>query len=190
MTKQIRAKLQLAFRRKTPARFTRPFEPGTVNGYVQAIGPQWFLLALVSDQIRFDGFQCFRLRDIRNLQIPHPYAQFIEDTLKKRRILLPKMPRVNLATLDQLLQSANRAFPLVTIHREQVDPDACWIGRILNVDRKHVTLLEIDPGATWENSPVDYRLPEITRVDFGGDYEDALFLVGGDPVPEEGMRIK
>ena len=69
----------------------------------------------------------------------------------------------------------------MTVQREQVDPDVCWIGRILRVELGRVSLLEITPDATWEEKPESYRLSEITRVSFGADYESALHLVGGDP---------
>ena len=55
----------------------------------------------------------------------------------------------------------------------------CWIGRVVGIDRGRVTLLEIRPDATWKRKPTEYRLSEITRVNFGGDYEDALALVSG-----------
>src|SRR5215813_5164123 len=67
-----------ALRSKHLVRFTRPFEDGSVNGYVLAIGPRWFLVSLVGDGIRFDGFQCFRLSDVRKVYIPHPHTAFIE----------------------------------------------------------------------------------------------------------------
>lgn len=35
------------------------------------------------------------------------------------------------------------------------------------------------PDALWEEKPEIYRLSQITRVSFGGDYETALHLVGG-----------
>jgi hypothetical protein len=44
-----------------------------------------------------------------------------------------------------------------------------------------VSLLEIGPDAKWEDKPKEYRVTEITRVNFGGDYENALHLVGGVP---------
>jgi hypothetical protein len=44
-----------------------------------------------------------------------------------------------------------------------------------------VSLLEITPSAEWEPRPTQYRLSEITRVNFGGDYEGALYMVGGEP---------
>lgn len=75
--------------------------------------------------------------------------------------------------------SAGTGFPLVTIHRERVDPHVCWIGQILSVERGRVSLLQINPDAKWDEKPTTYWLNEITQVNFGGDYEDALHLVGG-----------
>jgi hypothetical protein len=167
--------------KKVLVNFTRPFESGSVSGYVLANGPEFFLLALVHPLIRFDGFQCFRYRDVRHLQSPERHADFIETALRKRNEVLPKKPRVDLATLAKLLTTASRAFPLVTIHLEKDDAGVCYIGRVVEVTDKHVSLLEISPGASWDRAPSEYRLKDITRVDFGGSYEEALHLVGGDP---------
>jgi hypothetical protein len=60
---------------------------------------------------------------------------------------MPRKPRVSVASIEELLLSANRAFPLVTIHREQVDRKVCFIGRVVRIDRGRVSLLEINPGA-------------------------------------------
>jgi hypothetical protein len=85
------------------------------------------------------------------------------------------------ANIEDLLLSAGKAFLLVTIHREQVDSDVCWIERVQGVNRGRVSLLEIGPDAVWEDTPEEYRIKEITRVNFGGDYENALHIVGGEP---------
>jgi hypothetical protein len=110
-----------------------------------------------------------------------PYGAFAEAALKKRGERVKK-PRVSVKDITKLLTSANRAFALVTIHREKVDPDVCWIGRIVRVEHGRVSLLKIEPGAIWDDEPTDYDLNEITRVSFGGNYEEALYLIGGDPV--------
>ena len=176
---KTKTQLKLAKRRRLLVRFRRPLEPGTVNGYVLDIGPEFFLLALISDGIRPNGFQCFRLTDIRRLRVPDKYAQFHEEVLKKREIKFPKKPLVSVRSLPNLLLSANKAFPLVTIHREKAEPSTCEIGRVVEVRKGSVTLLEIGPGAIWDERLRTYRLNQITRVDFGGDYENALHLVGG-----------
>ena len=161
--------------------FTRPVEDGSVVGYVLASGPRFFLLALVEDNARFNGFQCFRLQDVRNLRVPAEHASFIEAALKLRGERRPRIPAVNVDSVQELLKTASRAFPLITIHREMAAPDICHIGHVVAVSDSRVSLLEIGPDAKWEDEPLSYRTKEITRVDFGGVYEEALRLVGGSP---------
>jgi len=175
-----KSQLALACRKKLLVRFASTLDRGTVNGYVLDIGPRFFLIALVSDGLRPNGFQCYRLADIRELEVPDRFSQFHEAVLKKRGIRFPKKPRVDVSSVQKLLRTANKAFPLVTIHREKVDASACWVGRVVDLGKGRVTLLEIGPDASWDNELETYRLSEITRVDFGGDYENALYLIGGD----------
>lgn len=161
-------------------RFTRPFEQATVMGYVMDVGPKFILLALVDENIRFNGFQCFRLQDVRNLQIPAKYAAFVGEVLRRRRERIPKITRVKVGTLQELLLTASRVFPIVTIHREKVTPHVCHIGRVESVSSSHVSLLEIGSDARWNDTPRRYLTKQITRVDFGGNHEEALTLVGGE----------
>jgi hypothetical protein len=118
MQKTKKSQLARALRGKLLVRFASALERGTASGYVLDIGPQFFLLALVSDGIRFNGFQCYRMSDVRRLQVPDKYALFHEAVLNKRGERRPKKPPVVVSSLSELLLSANRAFPLVTIHRE------------------------------------------------------------------------
>jgi hypothetical protein len=170
-------------RKRQFIRFRRRFEQGFVRGYVLDVGPKFFLLALQSHQIRFDGFSCFRIADAKNLR-PDPYAAFTEAALKKLKEPTPKKPRVSVASIEELLRSASKLFPLLTIHRERVDPDVCWIGKIEDILQGKVSLLEISPAAKWDRKPTFYKLNEITTVAFGGEYESALHLVGGNPPPQ------
>jgi hypothetical protein len=177
-----RLQLALARRDEVFVSFTRPFEQGSVIGYVLDVGPDFFLIALVTHGLRFDGYQCLRLSDVRQLEVPGRNHAFVEAALKKRGQRIPRKPPVVLRTLHKLLLTANQTFSLVTIHRERVNPDVCQIGRVVHLNKGYVWLLEIGSDGVWDGEPETYRLSEITRVDFGGDYEDALFLVGGAPI--------
>ena len=176
MAKRELIQLEKAMRARQLVRFSRRFEKTPVRGYVLDIGPRFFLLALVSDRLWFDGFECFRVCDVKNVR-PDPYSEFAEMALKLRKEKKPKKLRISLSSIQEILSSANRAFPLITIHREKVDSGICWIGRVLKFDRGHVLMQEINPAAKWHKKPSKYRLSEITRVNFGGDYENALSLV-------------
>jgi hypothetical protein len=171
-------------------RFKRRFESSEIHGYVEDVGPEYFLLSLISDRIRFDGFVCFRISDVSDIR-PDPYTEFVEAALDKRAELRPAKPAVNLETLTGLLLTAGDAFPLVTIHHEITHPDICHIGKVLQVNRGSVWLLEISPNATWDSEPYRHTLRDITQINFGGDYEDALQRVGGDSAPDvRGLTLK
>jgi hypothetical protein len=181
MIENRRLLLQKAVFKKLPVRFWTPYEEGSIRGYVLDIGPRFFLLRLLEYDVRFDGFACFRLSDAGSLQVPDPQFAFIAAALRKRNQPIPRKPRVNLDYLPELLISANQLFPLVTIHRERVAPDTCKIGRVVDVTKSRLSLQEITPDAVWEKKTSEVRLSEITRVGFGGGYEEALHLVGGNP---------
>jgi len=161
-------------------RFSKRYNTSTTSGYVLAVGPEFFLLQLVDDTIRFNGFECFRINGIAKLKVD-PYSSFVETALKKRKQKRSKTPRINLQSLSKILESSAKDFPLVTIHTERIDPDVCYIGRVMGIDKTNLLLLEIRPGAVWATQPTRYKLRDITRVGFGGGYEDALFIVGGEP---------
>jgi hypothetical protein len=44
-----------------------------------------------------------------------------------------------------------------------------------------LSLLEVDPNAEWYERATEYNLDDITRVAFGGSYEEALYLIAGEP---------
>jgi hypothetical protein len=164
MQRALSSRLTDFMRSRRLVRFRRRFEKHTVRGYVLDVGPHFFLLALVSDRIWYDGFECFRISDVSKLR-PDQYERFVEQALKKRGEKWPRKPRISLKNIQELVLTAGRAFLLVAIHREEIDPEVCWIGRVLEV------------------TPEEYLLKEITRVNFGGDYEDALYVVAGEPPP-------
>lgn len=180
MRKSPLSRLKELMRDRRLVRFNRRFEEHVVHGYVLDVGQKFFLLALVSDRLWFDGFECFRIADIRKLR-PDPYERFTEQALKKRGEKMSKKPRISLKNIQELLRTAGRAFPLVTIHREEIDPDVCWVGRILQVTHNTLRIREIGPDAVWDSNSEEYHSKDITQVNFGGDYEDALYLVAGEP---------
>ena len=175
-----KVQLENAMKSKRLVRFSRRYENSNVTGYVLAVGPKFFLLLLVSDRIWFDGFECFRFADVSNFQTCTNRA-FVETALKRRKARRPKKPLINMQSIEEILKSAGKQFPLVAIHQEKVDPEVCFIGRVSDVKNGKIALLEIGTDAKWDKTPTLYKLNTITRVSFGGDYEEALALVGGEP---------
>jgi hypothetical protein len=176
----MRRNLENAQADQSVVRITRgAFEEQGELGYVEVLGEDLLLLAVISDDIWFNGFAVVRIGDISELEAPHECADFVEEALRMREESVSSAPEVSLADIGSAIRTAGRLFPIVVIHREEVEPDTCSIGKVLKVTKDTVTLLEIGPDAEWEAEPSSFSLEEITRVDFGGGYEDALALVGG-----------
>jgi hypothetical protein len=109
MPTKRRSQLALARRDKLLVKFTRPFERGSFKGYVLDIGPQFFLLVVQgSDGVRFNGFSCLRVADVRNLRVPDKYAAFLEAARKKLGERIPSKPPVILESIQELLVSVSR----------------------------------------------------------------------------------
>ena len=187
--RSIGTKLVAALRRNQIVRFERQFDSSSTVGYVMDVGSQWFILALIDGRIRFDGFQCFRLSDVTKFEISSR-MNFYEYVLKRRNEQRPEKLAVKAKSLEELLTTANKAFPLITIHREKVDPGYCYIGRLMSIKKEVVTLLEVGIDGYWHKCTVgDYALRDITKVSFGGDYEQALFMCGGYPPERHFLKL-
>jgi len=176
----MRRRLQLAQQRRLLAQFNTPYEKSSWNGPIVGVGAAFVALLQIRDDMRYDGVSCFRLQDVQRLR-PCPHRRFVTAALKRRRQRRPRLPRLRLDDAGSALQSMARAFPLVTIHRERLHRDECNIGRLAGVCATTFGLQEINPGARWERRITTYRLRDVTRIDGGGGYEEALFMVGGEP---------
>jgi len=183
---KIRERLVGAQRDKLIVQFARPFEPGTLAGYVIDVGPKLFLVALLGDDFNFAQYSCIRITDVRRLECPARYADFYNKVRRLRGDKMPPRIRVDLTEISSFVGSQSQS--LLTIHREQTSPDTCEIGYALSMSNTALEFLEIGPGATWDSEPTYLRLNQITRIDLPGPYERALLLVGGQPRIRGGLH--
>lgn len=179
MTQSLDEQLRSAVRDGRLMRLYRPFEETCVRGYVLDVGPEFFLLSLVSDRLWLDGFECLRIDEVDEVGVD-PYADFAEAALAARGEARPSLS-LRLDDIAALLTSATELFPLVSICMERDRPDVCSVGKLVSIEGGIAWMLEIGPDAKWEAEPSPHKLSEITRVCFGGDYEGALAMVGGTP---------
>ncbi|MEV3985925.1 hypothetical protein [Nonomuraea sp. NPDC049758] len=89
---------------------------------------------------------------------------------------------IDLDSTTGLITTLTKAFPLMAVYIEKIDPHLCHIGRARGITRKkRLRLQEIGPAADWALLCSANRTKDITRFDVGGGHIDALHAVGGDP---------
>lgn len=152
---------------------------GWTDGFVVDANEEMVLLQLVDDSVRLNGYQVLFLEDISDFAHPAPFNDFQKKVLALRGEEVVD-PEVELDDLAVLLIDISEEFGLVTLHREEIEPDSCEIGRVVRADAVTYELEEIGSDARWFDDTFEYDLYDITRIEFGGAYEDALLLANDD----------
>jgi hypothetical protein len=181
-SKALRAELETAAREQARLRLSRSIRGSDkVDGFVVGLGQAWVLVAVLDPNMYLNGFAALRLADVKRVERRGGPDSFAGKALAARGEWPPHGADVNLDDLAELIRSAAAVAPLVTLHIEAADPDVCFIGRPVGFTRRWVHLLQISPEAEWDVEPARWEFTEVTRVDFGGRYEEALSRVGGPP---------
>jgi hypothetical protein len=150
-----------------------------IEGFVVDLAGDWVVLHVVYD-VGLNGWSVVRLDTVRTVErepansfLPRALAQFGEE---------PAPVLVDLTSPVDIIRSLAATFPLLTLLAEIDDPRAAAVGRPTRTGKKKVDLLEITPEGTWDGrEPRRLRFADITRVDVGGRYEQALHELGGYP---------
>jgi hypothetical protein len=151
-----------------------------IEGYVLDIGAEWVLLSRFDPGVFLNGSEVVRRSDIVGAG-KRPSRQFGRRALELHGEWPPTLPgwEVPLDDVGSLLFAVAERRPLLTIYVEADDPDACFIGAPVKVGRRKLSLVEVSPRAVWDAKPTKWPLEDITRIDFGSRYEQALYDVGG-----------
>ena len=155
-----------------------------LEGFVVGIGEKWVALQRLSDRIAFDGWQLIRVQDIQAVSMDPDPDCFEVKALKARSLWPPSAPELTLDDVFSAVDSASAATALVSVFDEFDRPDVCWIGDVTSLDDSKLHLLEVNTRGGWARRPRTFDPADVTRIDFGGGYEEALRLVAG-PAPSD-----
>jgi hypothetical protein len=184
--------LRRALRSSKPVRVTRGItDVDPLDAYVVGLGRKWVLLQAVSGEIRLDGYSAVRVRDVqRATRSGWKGAEVAHRALTLRGEHAEPLEAIDLDTTAGLIDTMTEAFPLMAVFIEKIEPDVCYVGRAWGITRKNnLRLQEIGPRAAWTRTCFKNPTADVTRLDVGGGYLDALHAVGGDP-PALGCRVR
>lgn len=156
-------------------------EDGWAHGIIVCVGTELFALAVIGNDIRFDGFSCMQFKDVTKIETPDPHHEFIQKALEIKGQECPQFPDFDLSSIRALLDSGEDPFPLANLHVQHKDGEnVCYIGKVIMTTDTKVTMWCIDPDANWDQQSSTYPLDIIYRVDYGETYTEALHLVASN----------
>ena len=155
-----------------------------LGGYVTGIGREWLCLACADSGLKLDGWQLVRLKDIQAVRVDFDPECLEGRVLRARGQWPPPVVDVGLDSGADAIRTVG-ARGMTSLFSEFADPDMCWVGLLDLVDQRTARLQGIDPRGYWDREPRLYDVEDVTRLQFGGGYEESLALVAG-PVPDRG----
>jgi len=185
---QIQKSLLRLVGREVIANFWRQnLDSHEIIGFVVGLSLDFVAIHVQNDDILLDGYAILRIQDITLVEDRPKRGGFYMEALKLRGYK-PKRPvGICLDSTASILESVNRHYPLVTVHREAIRNDECTIGRIEKLTAKTLIMQWLTPSAQWDGYSPRYRLTSITKIEFGGLYEDALARVARIQPDESGL---
>jgi hypothetical protein len=151
-----------------------------LEGFLVGHGERWVLLHLVTPHgFSLDGYVALRTIDIKTCKRWGADHEFFPSRCLDYFAEIPVVPQgIDLARTHRLIVSAAAQWPLLTLFVEDDDPGVCFVGQPVLVSSRSLRLLPISPAAQWQEEPIRYDLHDVTRIQFGGRYEEALNALG------------
>jgi len=169
----------------------KPLDEFDLRGFVLACSETLTLLHILeTSTYTLNGYSVIRNEDVSLYAVYDRPDYYYESRVLRLKGIKPQpQPEIDISNLPALLTSVNECYPLFTIHREEISDAVCFIGRLVGMTPKTFALFEIDDCGEWEREH-RYRFKDVTRVDFGGGYEEALALVASEDARKKKTRRK
>ncbi len=123
------------------------------------------------------GFSVFKNKSVKDYEVFDDPNSFDALLLKIKKVKPKSKLSISIDSMTDLIKTASETFPLIVVHREKIDSETCWIGKIVEIKKKSFLMRAIDTNAEWEEHFTKVAFKDVTKIDFGNGYENALILV-------------
>jgi hypothetical protein len=147
-----------------------------LQGFVVGLSSRWLLVHQADERAYLDGYAAVPVADVFDAWTVDAQTTVTERALRLLGEHPTPLPELDLRSARSVIAYVDAHFPLVTIHVERDIPDVCYIGRVARLGDDDFTLATITPAARWAGEET-FSYGAMTRIGFGGRYEDALALV-------------
>ena len=165
--------LELAYTTESLTWVRRECDARPWRGFVVGISETLVLFhVLNSGTMHLNGYTAIRLKDILECTEDDTFAPAALKLMGER----PRpQPDLLLVDLPGLLSSVGAHFPLMEIFQEKTG-GSFYIGRMVRFGKKKVHFQAVSRGGEW-GELVKFACRDISRIDFGDGYDQALWLV-------------
>lgn len=171
--------LKMAACTESPVRVERDHEwwAADVNGFVVKVGKRWVVIQELTDVVYFDGFQVVWIEDITDVEEDRE-GGYIERAATALGRPEPDFDVPEDAITADVLRTAADYSTLVSVFFERMDDSPLLVGHIASIEEKKFDIQLINPRGVWVDEPTTWWCKDVTRIEVGDRYADALKRFG------------
>lgn len=153
-----------------------------------ALADEWVAVHDFLEGPHLDDLVLLRLDHVTKVR-PHPDDPYVSRAVAGLGVPVREFECAADSTAGDLLRSIAEMAELVAVHMECWEGEPLYVGKIRRVGKKRVDLHFVGRDGVWVDFVDAWKLKDITRIEFGGQYIRALELFS-DPMPVPGKRKK
>lgn len=158
------------------------------DGYVLAVTDTWVALQDLAETVCLDAVVLLRLDHVTKVERHENYA-YVNRAVAGLGEPLAEFVCPSEATTGDLLRVIDQRTELAWIYLESRDDYWSLVGKILDIGEKRLHLHFIGRDGVWSDFTELWKLTDITRIEYGGRYIQALEQFG-EPMPPVSKRIR
>ncbi len=152
------------------------YDAEPTDGIVIALARDWVVLHVVADGVHLDGLVMWRIRDVDTVRDG-------EDDYVRRGLAALGTPVATFAcesdaTTRDLVAAAAALHPLSAFAVGDEGREALMIGTLVKLGRRRIRHRFVHPDGTWADEDDRWRYEQISAIQVGGRYVDALARFG------------
>lgn len=148
----------------------------TIRGRVIGFSDRLVQMEKISDEGEYDGISFLKRKDITRIRHQGRELDYLENLsanlVSSRSDWTPALKEI-----WELALEVQDRFGHLVIHQEEIDPDICFIGRVVSFDSDHVLLEEFGTLSTQDKRRLLLCREEISRIDCDGKYEIGISVI-------------
>lgn len=156
-------------------------------GFVVAVTDEWVVLQDLDD-VHLDTVVLLRLDHVTKVE-RHDNHAYVSRAVAGLGVPLAEFVCPSDVTTGDLLRLVVERAELVCVYLETRDDYWLLIGRVLRIGKRRLHLHFIGRDGVWSDFTESWKLKDITRIEFGGRYIQALERFG-EPMPPVEELVK
>ena len=148
----------------------------SLTGFITDLNSDFIYLSIFDDSGLCVGISIIRTSDITRVSWEGNERNAIQQLIDKKESK-PLKPSIDLDNISSVIKSTQKEFGYSTFHVEEIDPDICFIGDVIEMDDEHLQMNNYGTMSGRDNNIILLRISDITRIEAEASYEkDIAYL--------------